>query len=332
MASIKDLLSFIKDTANSPGPPSRSATNQSTPALENLHFTVEFILDTICPHCYIGLRNLNTAIRLYKEQQPNATFEVTCSPIVLNPGAGRSVGIKGTYYERTRGFASSTIEAWTRQGAGVGIQFDWQGGLTGNSRDSHKLLRLALEANPSTYRSSSFTQASGYNRSATTSSSAQQSTITPGARGPDTQMKLAETIYREYFENNHDISDRSWLLNIGTSLTNLPAAEIRACLESEDWDHSIDRLSDRSKQEFNAVPVFIIQGRYVAGGWQTPEKFLEVFERIRLAGPNAPGGMLSVPGGGWWMPGGVFRGASQAASQCASQGAGLSPSSADAGN
>ncbi|KAK6083721.1 DSBA-like thioredoxin domain-containing protein [Seiridium cupressi] len=328
MASIKDLLSPIKDAANSPGPPSRSAMNQFAPAPENLHFTVEFILDTICPHCYIGLRNLNTAIRLYKEQQPNATFEVTCSPIVLNPGAGRSVGIKGTYYERTRGFASSTIEAWTRQGVAVGIQFDWQGGLTGNSRDSHKLLRLALEANPSTYRSSSFTQASGYNRSVITSSSAQQSTVTPGARGPDTQMKLAETIYREYFENNHDISDRSWLLNIGTSLTDLPAAEIRACLESEDWNHAIDRLSDRSKQEFNAVPVFIIQGRYVAGGWQTPEKFLEVFEGIRLAGPNAPGGMLSVPGGGWWMPGGVFRGASQAASQ----GAGLSPSSANAGN
>jgi predicted DsbA family dithiol-disulfide isomerase len=133
-------------------------------------------------------------------------------------------------------------------------------------------------------------------------------------------MRLLAAIYREYFENNHDLSDRTWLLDIGTSLTDLPAAEIQACLESEEWDQAIDRLSDRNKQEFRAVPVFIIQGRFVAGGWQSPEKFLEVFERIRLAGPNAPGKVLSVPGGGWWMPGGVFQGASQTSAPVPSSG------------
>ncbi|KAI0133653.1 hypothetical protein BJ170DRAFT_607055 [Xylariales sp. AK1849] len=203
-----------------------------------------------------------------------------------------------------RGFAPSTLNEWTRLGAEVGINFSWQHGRTGNSRDSHKLLRLALESTPTMARSSSFTQA--FSRGPAPGQ--ETSTAQPlGARGPQTQMRLVETIYREYFENNYDLSDRSWLLSLGTSLLNIPAAEIQDCLESEEWDAAIDRLSERNRQDFNAVPVFILQGRFVAGGWQRPEMFIEIFERIRTEGPTGPGGTLSQPGGGSWLPGGVFR-------------------------
>lgn len=229
------------------------------------------------------------------------------------------VDLKGNYYQHTRHFAPSTIENWTRQGAEAGINFDWMGGWTGNSRDSHKLLRLALGAAPTTTTT--------HSPAATTQQNQQQS----GARGPRTQMELAEAIYREYFENNRDVSDRAWLQEMGTAyLADASPGEIRACLESEAWADAVDRLSDRNRAQFSAVPVFVIQGRFVAGGWQSPEKFLEVFERIRVAPPPAPAaavpaapppnnnsnynavprGMtqLSVPGGGWWESG-VFRGA-----------------------
>ncbi|ETS78037.1 hypothetical protein PFICI_10099 [Pestalotiopsis fici W106-1] len=321
MTSIQDLLSPVESKTSQGSSPPADRKQHST-SNETSHFTIEFILDTICPHCYIGLRNLNTAIDLYKKQHANATFEVTCSPIILNPVAGRSVDIKGNYYQHTRHFAPSTIERWTRQGAEIGINFDWLGGWTGNSRDSHKLLRLALGPWPSAIdqsSSSTATQPSGhpYSSSSTSATDTKPSTSEettqgrPGARGPQTQMELVSTIYREYFENNRDVSNRSWLLSLGTSLLpDVPPGEIQACLESEAWDAAIDRLSDQNRQRFNAVPVFVIQGRFVAGGWQSPEKFLEVFERIRVAEPNAPGMTLSPPGGGWWESG-VFRGAGQ---------------------
>lgn len=97
MASIKDLLSPIDEqaTASKEGTgqekylTERPGTQHSS-AAETTHFTIEFILDTICPHCYIGLRSLNTAIEIYRKQHPEATFEVTCSPMVLNPHATRS--------------------------------------------------------------------------------------------------------------------------------------------------------------------------------------------------------------------------------------------------
>ncbi|KAF7542138.1 hypothetical protein G7054_g153 [Neopestalotiopsis clavispora] len=310
MTSIQDLLSPMESKASAQASkPAETKQHMTTTTNETSHFTIEFILDTICPHCYIGLRNLNTAIDVYKKQHPNATFEVTCSPIILNPVAGRSVDIKGTYYQQTRRFAPSTIEKWTREGAEIGINFDWEGGYTGNSRDSHKLLHLAL--GPGARGASTINQSS----TTTTETKPPRSETT----GPHTQMELAATIYREYFENNRDVSDRSWLLQLGTELLGgapggggLTANEIQSVLESAEWDAAINQLSDQNRQRFNAVPVFVIQGRFVAGGWQSPEKFLEVFERIRLAPEpqGAPGvtTTLSPPGGGWWESG-VFRGA-----------------------
>lgn len=90
MASIKDLLSPMDGPEVEPDRHPYSTSTQEAAPPENPHFTIEFILDTICPHCYIGLRNLNTAIDLYKQRYPGATFAVTCSPIILNPTALRS--------------------------------------------------------------------------------------------------------------------------------------------------------------------------------------------------------------------------------------------------
>jgi hypothetical protein len=91
MTSIKNLLLSAEEQRPFSGRSSRKHTKQrSSSGSGRLHFTIEFILDTICPHCYIGLRNLNTAIHLYKQQYPNATFEVACSPFMLKPDAGCS--------------------------------------------------------------------------------------------------------------------------------------------------------------------------------------------------------------------------------------------------
>ena len=98
MASIKDLLSPMDDQSTSAmggeglreGHSGLPSTPHGFVVTETTHFTIEFILDTICPHCYIGLRSLNTAIEVYRKRHPEATFEVTCSPMILNPHAARS--------------------------------------------------------------------------------------------------------------------------------------------------------------------------------------------------------------------------------------------------
>ncbi|KAK8121057.1 hypothetical protein PG999_005177 [Apiospora kogelbergensis] len=294
MASIKDLLSPIDEqaTASKEGTgqekhlTERPGTQHSS-AAETTHFTIEFILDTICPHCYIGLRSLNTAIEIYRKQHPEATFEVTCSPMVLNPHATRSVHNKQEYYVFQRKYPPSRLMEWSRLGDRVGIDFSWRG-LTGNTRDSHKLLRLALEGNSTTTASRSTTFTSrGTSAAATPGATRISNTAaTGGGRGrggapdypgPQVQMRLLEIMYHEYFEKDRDLSSHAWLVDVGS--------RVRACLESDERDRNLTALLDDVRDRgFHAIPQFILQERYLAGGWQEPGVFLEVFERIRVGG------------------------------------------------
>ncbi|KAK8116103.1 thioredoxin [Apiospora sp. TS-2023a] len=295
MASIKDLLSPMDDQSTvareRAGLKEGHAGLPSTPlgfvVTETTHFTIEFILDTICPHCYIGLRSLNTAIEVYRKRHPEATFEVTCSPMILNPHAARSVHNKQEYYVFQRKYPPSRLVEWSRLGDDVGIDFSWRG-LTGNTRDSHKLLRLALEGSSttSTSRSTAFISRGTLSSAQRTEGIPDTATLAtakedggaPGYPGPQLQLRLLEIMYREYFEKDQDLP---------------PPAEVRACLESDERDSNMTALLDDVRDRgFHAIPQFILQERYLAGGWQKPDVFLEVFERIRASG-GAEGGVRS---------------------------------------
>ena len=213
---------------------------------------------------------------------------------------------KGTYYISHRGWTPSHLANWAHMGAAAGIAFSWRG-LTGHSRDSHKLLRFGLEARPSAARSTTFHRGppgavglgpgarvspafhggafrpgsnpapaldpfprpppqvpqpqqqpwrapSAGTRSSSSSSAYHQRGAAPPAptsspfspppqsqpqpqpqpRGPALQFRLAHAIFRAYFEEDRDLSDRGALADIGAAATGYPAAEVRACLDDED--------------------------------------------------------------------------------------------------
>ncbi|ORY62562.1 DSBA-like thioredoxin domain-containing protein [Pseudomassariella vexata] len=235
-----------------------------------MHFIIEFILDTICPHCFIGFKNLERAIEIYKARHPGATFEITCSPFILNPLAPRTIPSNRTWLTQVRGHPDIRLHEWTQRGHLVGIDFDFDG-LSGNSRDSHKLLRLALEPRPTIIRSTAF---------AITGTPSPYAHSPP--RGPALQLRLLEAIYRGHFESRHGIGDREWLLEVGVTVLGLPREEVRACLESEEWGLAIDTLdSEVRSRGFRGIPGFVIQGRFKAEGWQEPGFFADVFEKAR---------------------------------------------------
>ncbi|KAK7750769.1 hypothetical protein SLS62_007321 [Diatrype stigma] len=206
------------------------------------HFQIEFILDTICPHCYIGLKNLTIAMQIHQERHPEDTFEVTFSPVMLSRGTSRSAYDKETFYH-SFGWSPSQLGQWTDLGAAAGVAFSWRG-RTGNSRDSHKLLRFALEDTPSTMRSTAFTQQQQKQQPG----SQPQPLPKPQPRGPDLQLRLAHAVLRGYFEEDRDVSDRGFLAEVGAAVTGYPAAAIlRACLlddDDEDEDGGGDGIGD----------------------------------------------------------------------------------------
>ncbi|KAH9884097.1 hypothetical protein F4778DRAFT_575646 [Xylariomycetidae sp. FL2044] len=316
MASIKDLLSpSEQETPDGPGDRGQAAMSDSRPmAQTTTHFNVEFIFDTHCPHSYIGFKHLLSAIEIHKARYPGATFELTCSPFFLDPDAAKSGYSKEFYYTTRRGYHGDWLDRWDTLGAAVGINFSWKG-IVGNSIDSHKMLRFALESTPTTARSTSF--ARQQQSSATTSFSSSSPTsrnqhhhhhasfpsshtapTTPQPRGPALQLRLLEALFRGFHEQDRDISDPDFLTATTASVTGFPASEVRAILgcgedgedEDEDkdedeedlWTRTIcDLVEDVKDRGIRGIPTVIVNNRYVYGGWQQAEFFVEEFGRIR---------------------------------------------------
>ncbi|KAI1380398.1 thioredoxin-like protein [Hypoxylon crocopeplum] len=294
MASIQDLLAPASQdkSVESGAEGSDGGVKETNTTPETTHFTIEFILDLICQYCYIGLKNLESAIEIYRARHPEASFEITCSPFLLDPLGARSVYQKGYLASRIH-----DLDHWVTLGEAAGIAFSWDG-LTGSTRDAHKLLRFALEGTPTTARSTVFATHSRSPPSVTLIPASPHpkaevdtaaSTTSPQSRGPALQLRLLHALFKAHHEGPGDISDRGFLASTAASATGFASSEIAAVLESEAWGRAVDGLFAEVSRRgrglaVNAVPTLIINDKYVIGGAQRVGFLVDEFERIRLVG------------------------------------------------
>ncbi|TGJ79397.1 hypothetical protein E0Z10_g9367 [Xylaria hypoxylon] len=291
---VQDLL-IPDDTSseNSAVEEGRPPKPDPTPS-ETKYFLIEFIHDTICPFCYIGMKNLFMAIEIYKSKHPDAVFEVVCTPFILAPNARNSYYYKDHYYSTERGLPRSRFELWDKLGENAGIEFSWKG-RTGNSRNSHKLLRFALQKTPTRQMSTEFAvykpgvDAPLYPPHSLRAPNLPVSVIQP--RGPDLQMRLLDAITTKYHEHDNDLSDPQFLIEITKAVTGFPENEIRAVLDSSEWDHTINMLSSDVQNRISvrsqlsgpivAVPTMVLNNRWVYGGFQNSDDIVSQFELLR---------------------------------------------------
>lgn len=86
MSSLRDLLHPTDESPySSPGSAAASTPGGSTSTTPNTLLTIEYVFDTICPHCYVGLRHLEIAIAEYKSRCADVEFEVVFTPLMLEP-------------------------------------------------------------------------------------------------------------------------------------------------------------------------------------------------------------------------------------------------------
>ncbi|KAI1801274.1 thioredoxin-like protein [Daldinia bambusicola] len=282
MASIQDLL-LPADDKDSTGTvvKGEDEVTKTNGVRKTRKFVVEFILDVICPYCYIGFKNLKAAMETYRARHPEATFEIVCLPFLLHPLAARSAYDKSDYLiSRTRG-----PEHWVSLGEAAGINFTWTG-RTGCTRDAHKLLRFALESTPTLTRGGRSSSRSS--REAPTPSSSSSSSSSH--HGPALQLRLLEALFYAHHESDSDVSDASTLAAIASATTGLATAHIRRVLDDVggEWGRAVEALvaqvSSPRGLAVRAVPTMVVNDRYVIGGVQSAEFLVEEFERIRRGG------------------------------------------------
>ncbi|CAM1502667.1 Fc.00g074430.m01.CDS01 [Cosmosporella sp. VM-42] len=213
-------------------------------------FKINVTSDTVCPWCYVGRKQLQTAERLWKQSHPDDTFAVSYLPYQLQPqwpkGPSSSTPKQQFYLEKFGAERTAMIHArLTEIGKSVGISFKY-GGNTGNSRDSHRLVRLAKKY------------------------------------GHEVEGKALDGLFAAYFEKEGDITDYATLKSIAVE-AGIPEDEFqKAIVDSDAGGADVDRDAAKARQNgVSGVPDFVIQDLYQLHGANEPESFLNVFQRIK---------------------------------------------------
>ena len=205
-----------------------------------MSLAVDVISDVICPWCYVGKRRLEKATAAV-----GGPVAVRWLPFQLNPAMPKE-GVSRREY-RTRKFGS-----WERSqeldarvvaaGEAEGIHFAFDRiERTPNTLDAHRLVWLAERQG--------------------------------------VQDAVVEALFRAYFTEGRDISNRQTLLNV-VAEAGLDRHEAEALLNAEDGLEGIkdgDALARRFRVD--GVPFFIVNGTLTLSGAQQPDAFLEAFQR-----------------------------------------------------
>ncbi|MCJ1308639.1 hypothetical protein MMC25_002292 [Agyrium rufum] len=211
-------------------------------------FNISIVSDTVCPWCYVGNNKLKAGIAVYRAAHPNTTdtFSTTWFPFYLNPDSPKQSVDKRAYYKSKFGpeRTEAMFDRLSSIGKEVGIDFKY-GGRTGNTRDSHRLIQLAK------------------------------------TKGPETQTKVVEGLFRSYFEMEQDITSHEVLKSAGVQ-AGLEEAEVREWLESDKGGKEVDEeVLEAQIRGVSGVPNFVLQDKYEIGGAQDAGMFVKVFERVK---------------------------------------------------
>ena len=199
--------------------------------------SVDVISDVICPWCFIGKRRLEKAIVAH-----GGPVKVRWLPFQLNPTMPRE-GISRREY-RTKKFGS-----WERSqeldarvvavGKAEGIDFAFDRiERAPNTLDAHRLIGLA---DPE------------------------------GVQGA-----VVEALFRAYFTDGRDISNRQTLLDI-VAEAGLDRGKAEVVLNGANGQVA-EELSRRHR--LDGVPFFIVNGQMTVSGAQPPGTFLEMFRSV----------------------------------------------------
>jgi predicted DsbA family dithiol-disulfide isomerase len=213
--------------------------------------TVDVISDVICPWCYIGKRRLEKAARALGTVHP---VQIRWHPFELNPRLPPE-GLDRREY-RTAKFGS-----WERSqeldaqvaaaGAGEGIPFAFDRiRRTPNTFDSHRLIWLAGQAG--------------------------------------VQDQVVEALFRGYFTEGRDLSDRQVLLDLVVE-AGLDRQQAERLLAGDGGVSEV-RAAEAEAHTLGVqgVPFFVANHRLALSGAQEPGLFLDAFNELLAADQPAP--------------------------------------------
>jgi predicted DsbA family dithiol-disulfide isomerase len=213
---------------------------------------VQIWSDVMCPWCAIGSAQYAKAL-----EQVGGEIEVTTRwmPFELNPdlppeGKDQQKHLADVYRRSPEDVAAMRAQMQARaQEAGFPMEWSGEGeepaAWMWNTFDAHKLLRWAL-----------------------------------ALHGPEAQDRLSQALFRAHFQQRRPIGEREVLLDIAAE-AGFDRAAAAAALDEEALAVAT-RMEEKRGLEMgiNSVPSFVVNGRYLIPGAQTPEVYAATLRRV----------------------------------------------------
>jgi predicted DsbA family dithiol-disulfide isomerase len=199
--------------------------------------------DVVCPWCYIGKRRFENALAAFPHRDQvevvHRSFEL--DPTMAATSQRPTIEVLASKYGGSPAQIKRMMSRVEQTAAEEGLEYHLANTLSGNSRDAHRLVHLALER--------------------------------------DMQAPVLERLYRAYFSEGQSLFDRSKLASLATEV-GLDAAEVTRVLNSDRYDADVTADENEARElGISGVPFFVIDGRYGISGAQPTALFSQALEQ-----------------------------------------------------
>ncbi|KAJ7084050.1 thioredoxin-like protein [Mycena belliarum] len=220
----------------------------SATALKTINIHV--VSDSICPFCYIGYKEITSAMELAKKEKLPVEFKMKYNPFQLDPTLSMTHPINK--HERLKGkLGASRVDAVERdviaRAKEAGIQNFNYGGLIRQSTDSHRLIAKAYELG-----------------------------------GEARQRAFLDVLFPGYFERSQDIGDHDFLAEtaVAGGVYATKAEALAFLKSSEGVDEYKKNVREAQQRGVHGVPHFTFNNKYAVSGAQGPDGFLDIFRQL----------------------------------------------------
>jgi predicted DsbA family dithiol-disulfide isomerase len=213
--------------------------------LDHPKMKVEIWSDIMCPFCYIGKRNFESAFSRFEGRD---NIEIEWRSFQLDPTIPKSSPVKenvyqyladkkGINYEQSAKMHERVIQM--AKNAGLDYRFDKA--IVANSFDAHRMIQLA--------------------------------------KNKGLGDAAEERLFRAYFTEGKDFGDHETLISIGKEI-GLPEEEIKSALVSDVYAEKVEQdIQEAADIGVQGVPFFVFDRKYAVSGAQPPEQFLQALNQ-----------------------------------------------------
>lgn len=204
---------------------------------------IEIWSDVICPFCYIGKRNLETALEQFADQK---NIEIVWKSFQLDPTIPEIANESHTeYLVKRKGMPAEQVQGMlanvTEMAKKVGLDYHLEKSVVVNSQKAHQLIQFA--------------------------------------KSKKLGNEAEERLFKAFFTEGKNIADTETLVQLGKDF-GLEESEIKANLENEKFKYEIAQdIQEAQKIGVTGVPFFVFDRKYAISGAQPTEAFLETLTK-----------------------------------------------------